>query len=163
MSSINYFQRIIDIPELIEFGKRDSLIESLNKLSMPEPNTGCTIWFGDSVKGGYGRYSIGSKKVLAHRLAYVLFVGEIPKGFTIDHTCKQPCCINPQHLEAVTMLENNMRGNSFSKINALKTHCPKGHPFDEANTFVYKNGGRRGCRKCMNEKSLKRYHDKKNQ
>jgi len=160
VSNLNYFQRIIDISGLITNENKDSLVKLLDKLSMPEPNTGCTIWHGDSVKGGYGRTTIGTQKVLAHRLSYSLFVGEIPKGFTIDHKCKQPCCINPAHLEAVTMFENNMRGSSFSKVNALKTRCPKGHDFDEVNTYIYKNG-RRGCRKCMNEKSLQRYYNNK--
>lgn len=161
MSNLNYFQRIIDISSLVTDDNKAGLIAALNKNSVPEPNTGCILWLGDSVHGGYGRTTIGSKKVLAHRLSYTLHVGNIQKGFTIDHTCKQPCCINPLHLEAVTHLENNMRGDSFSKVNALKTHCPQGHAYDEKNTFI-NNKGRRECRTCINAKSLKRYYANKN-
>jgi hypothetical protein len=31
---------------------------------------------------------------------------------------------------------------------ASKTHCPQGHPYDEANTYVHPVDGRRVCNGC---------------
>ena len=120
--------------------------------SMPEPNTGCWLWLGDSVKGGYGRVFDGKRKVLSHRMSYEVFVSPIPDGLTIDHKCKVTCCCNPNHLEPVTMKENTMRGNSFSKVNALKTHCQNGHEYTNENTYLYKKNKRRECVICMKER-----------
>lgn len=103
----------------------------------------------------------------AHRLSYELYVGPIPEGLQIDHTCHnadESCkggssclhrrCVNPAHLEAVTQFVNIMRGKSFSGINARKSHCPKGHPLDDANTLWTKKKGHhpyRMCRICRRE------------
>jgi len=56
-------------------------------------------------------------------------------------------CVNPDHLEPVTLQENNRRGNSTSAINARKVECVRGHAFDEANTYV-RAAGNRLCRRC---------------
>ena len=56
-------------------------------------------------------------------------------------------CVHPDHLEPVTNRENILRGKAVSARNARKTHCIHGHPFDEANTYIYPNGHRR-CRRC---------------
>lgn len=129
--------------------------------SMPEPNTGCWLWMGDSVKGGYGRTFVDGRKWLSHRAAYVAFVASIPEGLTIDHLCKQPACCNPLHLEPVTMKENTMRGNSFARINAQKTTCKNGHALAGENLYTYKNG-RRECRTCMDARG-KAYYEKNRQ
>lgn len=135
--------------------------ERLLNLSMPEPNTGCWIWFGDSVKGGYGRSSVASKKKLAHRLSYETFIGPIPEGLTIDHLCNNTSCINPQHLQPKTQKDNTLSSKiNIATINKAKTHCPKGHEYNIVNTFVHKDG-RRDCRTCRNASSLARYHQKK--
>lgn len=46
----------------------------------------------------------------AHRLFYEMHRGEIPEGYVIDHLCKRPGCVNPDHLEAVPQAENVHRG-----------------------------------------------------
>lgn len=135
----------------------------LERMSYPEPNTGCWIWAHDSVTGGYGRAwdKIQRKKKLAHRLSYETYVGPIPEGLTIDHLCANPHCINPQHLQPKTQKENSLSsGRSPAKLNKAKTHCPKGHEYNIVNTFVHKDG-RRDCRTCRNASSLARYHQKK--
>lgn len=42
--------------------------------------------------------------------------------------------------------ENTLRGETLAAANLAKTHCPQGHPYDEANTQWY--SGRRYCRGC---------------
>lgn len=50
-------------------------------------------------------------------------------------------------MEIVTRGENALRGNGPMALNARKTHCPKGHPYDEVNTYIDPKGKRR-CRIC---------------
>ncbi len=138
----------------------ESIRQRILKNSVPEPNTGCWLWLGDSVKGGYGRSAVKGRKWLVHRLSYRVFIGEIPDGLTIDHKCKMTCCCNPQHLEAVTMRENVMRGTSISKINAEKTFCSRGHEYTEENTYYYKDG-RRECCICMDARNKEYYKNNK--
>lgn len=134
--------------------------ELLFNRSFQEPNTGCWLWSGDSVKGGYGRIGNNGRKWLAHRLSYIIFNGKIPNGLTVDHKCVQPNCINPQHLEAVTMKENTLRGNSFAIKNKNKTHCPRGHEYNTENTYLHKDG-RRECRTCIRKRGLDLYYKNK--
>lgn len=119
---------------------------------------GCWV-YGGYLLNGYGRLrGDDGRKVLAHRLAYEQLVGPIPEGLTLDHVkargCASKACVNPGHLEPVTMRENTMRGNTIAARNAAKTHCPKGHPYDERNTYFhvqYVRGHgfrRRMCRAC---------------
>jgi hypothetical protein len=108
---------------------------------------GCWFWTGNTDKNGYGRISIGAKARRAHRVAYEALVGPVPPGRQLDHLCRVPSCINPDHLEPVSPRENVMRGLTPAAANASKTHCPKGHPYDEENTYR-RSDGSRGCREC---------------
>lgn len=69
---------------------------------------GCWNWNARFFPSGYGRVSRGHGRY-AHRLSYRLFVGPIPSGLTIDHLCFNKRCVNPAHLEAVTLSENVRR------------------------------------------------------
>lgn len=66
---------------------------------------GCWIWVGAIDSGGYGSLptKYGSK---AHRASYGYFVGDIPSGYDVMHKCDTRCCVNPDHLAAVTTKEN---------------------------------------------------------
>lgn len=86
---------------------------------------GCWIWIGATTKGGYGVMNVGGRMTCAHRASYETSVGPIAQGLTIDHLCRFPPCVNPAHLEAVTMAENNRRGFSRSAMQARQTNCPK--------------------------------------
>lgn len=110
----------------------------------PEPNTGCWLWLGPSAGSGYGGW--GTDK--AHRVAYALVMGCVPAGKQIDHLCRVTWCCRPDHLEAVTQLENVRRGNA-GKLNAAKTHCPKGHPYEGDNLRVVINDCGRPTRRCL--------------
>ena len=131
-----------------------SIDDRFDNLVMPEPNTGCFLWVGTTHgRTGYGYFAPESlrhprtRPVLAHRFAYEREKGEIPPGLQIDHLCRVRRCVNPAHLEAVTLKENIMRGVGFAPVNASKTHCENGHPFNETNTGSRKEGWR-VCRPC---------------
>jgi uracil-DNA glycosylase family 4 len=69
----------------------------------------CWYWLGWRDSWGYGGFTLGGKNVRAHRFAYELLVGPIPAGMTLDHLCRHPACVNPSHLEALTVAEHNRR------------------------------------------------------
>ena len=110
----------------------------------------CWLWTGGHAGEGYGRFYNNGRAWLAHRFAWIAFVGPIEDGLQLDHVaaagCKNRHCVNPDHLEPVTIAENVLRGSGITAINARKTHCKQGHPFDRQNT-IYRKGGRL-CRQC---------------
>jgi hypothetical protein len=109
----------------------------------------------------YGNFYTPSGNVLAHRFAYELLVGPIPDDKEIDHLCRNTLCVNPAHLEPVPHRTNVLRGTALAALNAKKTHCVNGHPFDEANTYVTAAGHRR-CRRCHAEHEA-RHRERKRQ
>jgi hypothetical protein len=115
----------------------------------------CWPWTSSLNRDGYGDVSFKRKHLLAHRLAYEARVGAIPDGLQLDHLCRLRRCCNPAHLEPVTSLENNARGESASAHNLRKTHCIRGHAFDSVNTHITPEGHRR-CRACMRMHSERR-------
>lgn len=108
---------------------------------------GCWLWTATLDSDGYGSLWVQGTMVSTHRFAYELLVGPIPDGLTLDHLCRVRRCVNPDHLEPVTHRENTLRGESFAAANAAKTRCPRGHPYDDENTYVDGDGGRH-CRTC---------------
>ena len=114
----------------------------------------CWEWIGAHSTAGYGQINVGGrsgKVIYTHRFAYELLVGPIPDGYDLDHLCRNRGCCNPTHLEPVTHRENALRGTSPNAMNAAKTHCHAGHPFDESNTS-YRQNGHRGCLACRRER-----------
>ena len=123
------------------------------KVDTSDPD-GCWPWLGRVATNGYGSFSAARKSGGAHRFSYELAYGPIPPELTIDHTChnRTPCamgkecphrrCQRPDHLEAVTMRVNTLRGKTIPAANARKQACPLGHPFKKSRT-------RRNCPECM--------------
>lgn len=132
--------------------------ESLTE-RMEEQVTGC-IYFMGGTSDGYGSIWRNGRVVRAHVAAYELFIGPIPAGHEVDHLCHNAdpgcdtwasCphrrCVNPDHLEAVTHSVNVRRGHGVNK-----DFCLRGHPYDEANTYVRPKTGQRFCRACQRER-----------
>lgn len=115
-----------------------------------ERGEGCWEWVAGRTGRGYGAFWIDGKQYLAHRIAYELEVGPIPKGMTLDHLCRNRACVRPDHLEVVSRGENVLRGEGLTAVNARKTHCPRGHEYDLI------SGGRRRCRTCAHDRYLKK-------
>lgn len=114
-----------------------------------EKTSGCWWWIGRDDSRGYGLFFDGEKQVRAHLFSYRFFKGEIPKGHHVHHTCLNRGCVNPKHLVVVSP-------KNHKEIHAaLKTHCPRGHPYDAANTYRSPRGERR-CRECHRQESRQR-------
>lgn len=132
-----------------------TLAERVAELTMPEPNSGCWLWLGLLGKDGYGR--INGRQ--AHTVSYEIHIGPIPSGLVPDHQCRLHPCVNPWHLESVTNRVNILRGTAPSALNAVKTHCKRGHAFDEANTYVAFAGTKaqeRRCKTCQRANEQRR-------
>jgi len=113
----------------------------------------CWNWLGSKYKNGYGK--LGRAGVMAHRIAYELTRGHVPETMCLDHLCKNRQCVNPDHLEIVSLVENVMRGDSQFAKNARKTHCKHGHEFTAKNTYIHPKRGSRLCRVCRDDASAK--------
>lgn len=109
--------------------------------------TNCTVWIGATNNKGYGLISINGKVELAHRVAYQAEFGDIPEGHVIDHLCRVRNCVNPMHLEAVTVGENNRRGRSAKTLREGDT-CINGHLIPSGGLYVRPGGDVSECRAC---------------
>ena len=128
------------------------------RLAKPQAD-GCWLWTGEGNSDGYGMFKAasGAQRMLAHKWAYLAYVGPVPDGLQLDHKCHtedlscaggKECrhrrCVNPAHLEPVTPSENTLRQRHFGRS---KTECPKGHPYTGDNLITGVDGRRR-CREC---------------
>lgn len=116
----------------------------------------CWGWGGPV--NGYNEYStmlVNGKRILAHRWSLEQKLGRsLGPGEEAMHICDNPPCCNPEHLRPGTHAENmadmRSKGRGISPVsvaNTVKTHCIRGHAFDEVNTVVEKSG-KRQCRAC---------------
>jgi hypothetical protein len=110
---------------------------------------GCWIWTGSKYKNGYSRFMYDGACGYGHRFSYEHFNGKIPEGLQIDHLCRNKLCVNPDHLEAVTLQEN------LKRFNVTRTHCKRGHEFTKENTYV-SSLNKRICRKCRSIQDAQR-------
>ena len=111
-----------------------------------EPDGDCLV--SSYSVGSHGYSQIGwaedgkTRMRLGHRVAWEATHGAIPDDLTIDHICRNRRCCNVAHLRLMSNVDN-ARDNG----NHRKTHCPHGHPYDDANTYVNPRG-HRTCRTC---------------
>jgi hypothetical protein len=125
----------------------DRIARFWQKVDKSSDANGCWLWTAHKCRG-YGTFGWNGSTKQAHRVAYELTIGPIPAGLTIDHLCRNRSCVNPAHLEPVTMKVNVLRGNAVTAINARKTHCIHGHPYDDSNTRRRPMSSHRSCKTC---------------
>jgi hypothetical protein len=129
------------------------LIPLIDRIQLDE-KTGCWNWRGAKLVAGYGQASYRGKKVTAHRLAAFLWLQHpLDSPLLVLHRCDNPSCFNPKHLFIGTQSDNlkdAIKKGRWTSPQKKKTHCPKGHPYDETNTLIDTKSGyiHRICRAC---------------
>jgi hypothetical protein len=121
----------------------------------------CWEWSAAHKPEGYAQFQMRGqdgvwRPALAHRVAYRLYIAEIPPGLVIDHLCRNRGCVNPWHMEPVPSGENVRRGWLVSQTwpppNWALTpdwdgRCHRGHLITAETTVTRKNG-KQECRTC---------------
>ena len=111
---------MVDISRYCVSGKYGDIWSRIDK----DGAGGCWLWQGATNRDGYGlTRPTGDKLRVAHRVIYEMLVGSVPEGMVIDHLCRVPACVNPEHLEVVTQQQNVKRGllglpRPFGALNA---------------------------------------------
>lgn len=128
----------------------EAIAERLISTSQDEGS--CRTWGLTPSEKGYGKITINGEFWYAHRLSYTIFKGPIPDGLQIDHLCRNPLCIKPAHLEAVTPKENTRRGFSPTVVIARRGTCDEGHP-------LTRNTQGQCCKICQSRWHRRKYED----
>lgn len=129
-----------------------------------EPTGFCWIWKGSLGRHGHGYFNLGADEnrrgVAAHKFAYETLVGIVPDGLELDHLCRNPPCVNPDHLEPVTHAENLRRGFAPSNVINRRQVCGEGHDISKPEQVYVTKSGRRTCKKCTARRQ-REYLDRK--
>lgn len=115
---------------------------------------GCLLFTGTTNGRGYGYFWDGKKVTLAHRAAWALEKGPIPKNRFVLHRCDVKLCVNVAHLLLGTpqdnvddMLRKGRGRNLLFEKNRAKTHCVHGHRL-AGKDLGLKSNGSRYCLAC---------------
>lgn len=123
----------------------------------------CWLWTAGQDSKGYGQFTVYPEgKFVAHKVAYILLVGNIPERLELDHLCRIRNCVNPDHLEPVSASENLKRRKYATKHKPawvvsgknVTGKCIKGHEYTEVNTYTYPDG-RTECRSCKRDNRMR--------
>lgn len=120
--------------------------------------SGCLEWIGGRDKLGYGRFKFRGRMLMSHRVSMAIRHGDLPVGLVVDHLCRNPACVDPEHLEMVTLGENTARGLSplapAIRNAAIGEACINGH--HRAQYGAQDKSGRVRCRECGRLNSARR-------
>ena len=119
-----------------------------------DPVTGCWEWTAAISNGGYGVFSFDKRPQKAHRVAYLTLVGPIADNFQLDHLCRNRKCVNPSHLEPVSLAINVLRGLKGYELRGV---CVNGHDItaDDAIYCPTQHPTRRDCAECRRIRALR--------
>lgn len=117
----------------------------LSKISI-DP-LGCWNWTAAKNADGYGRFGFEGRNAHAHRVAYVLFIGPIPRGLEVAHLCHNRRCVNPLHIQAMTHLANVQMTPTRTW---RRSACKRGHEMEDPNLYHRRNGTRQ-CLACYQQ------------
>jgi hypothetical protein len=84
-----------------------------------DPDTGCWNWLKTKSKRGYGLVSVKGRPHWAYRAYYEAAYGAIPPKHDIHHKCKNPSCVNPEHLEAMHYRAHDVESFLTDRANGL--------------------------------------------
>lgn len=132
----------------------------------------CWPFVGARTGHNYGNFWLQGDYVGAHKVMWLALYGPVPAGLEVDHlchdgqlcfggaTCPHRPCVNPLHLGLATHRDNDLRGAGVSAKSILKTQCPKGHLYNEVNTYrrpgVPEGHSKRDCRPCRTAAEARR-------
>lgn len=115
----------------------------------------CWEWTGYRNPLGYGQFTVAKyTKRIAHRYIYELLLGPLETGKELDHLCRNRGCVNPDHLEPVTHVENMRRSASPNVIARRRGRCLRGHPLAGDNVGRQKSGIY--CKACHRDARTRR-------
>jgi len=142
---------------------RNTLARIFSKIAI-DPVSGCWNWTG-ALRKGYGTTWYAGRNEATHRVLYAFSVEPVPRRESgrqtpnLDHVvCNNTRCCNPAHLNLVTPKTNVLRGAAPSAVNAVKTHCPKGHPLP---TSANRSSDERCCRVCQKEQRMAKAQERR--
>lgn len=118
---------------------------------------GCWLWQGNQNLKGYGQTQWRGKTTMVHRRMYEIANGVKLQGGHVCHRCDVRHCCNPDHMWFGDAHENQMDSARKGRHRCVRaTHCPKGHPYDEKNTYIKPGGGARGCKACARDRNRRK-------
>jgi len=115
--------------QALRIDKKHGVLKRFFKfVKMPQNKDECWMWTGASSSGPkswnwqYGMMSVHGQAMGAHRVSYALFIGDIPEGTLVIHSCNQTKCVNPMHLRLGTAKENMQQCVQEGRFGARDNH-----------------------------------------
>lgn len=102
----------------------ETLDERLERSIKKDPISGCWLWIAagsgkyyKTTGGGYGQLRWHGKSFMAHRYTYMKYHNIIlGPDDTLDHICRNTRCVNPEHLQKVSLSENVERKHLYKSL-----------------------------------------------